>query len=78
VVWGITQERRGKRLKNRADTILIISRNIGVKMDVTLRMLQYKRVNVRPMISAIMPLAETQRGFDSMYSRENIAVLLKT
>ena len=52
-------------------------RNTGVKMDVTLRLLQHNRVNVRPMISAIMPLAETQAAFDSMYSGENIAVLLK-
>jgi len=34
-------------------------------------------VDVKPMISEILPLEEVQRGFDSMYSGKNIAVLLK-
>jgi len=51
--------------------------NRGAKMDATLRLLEYKRVNVKPLISEIMPLEDVQRAFDSMYSGKNIAVLLK-
>ena len=36
-----------------------------------------KQVNVRPLITAIMPLDEVQKGFDSVYDGDNIAVLLK-
>jgi len=52
------------------------SRNVGAKMDTTLRLLQYKRVNVDPLISEIMPLKDAEKAFDSMYSGEKIAVLL--
>jgi len=34
-------------------------------------------VNVRPLITAIMPLDEVQKGFDSVYDTDNIVVLLK-
>ncbi len=53
------------------------SLNRGAKMATALRLLEYKRVNVKPVITEIIPLEETQRAFDSMYSGENIAVLLK-
>jgi threonine dehydrogenase-like Zn-dependent dehydrogenase len=36
-----------------------------------------KQVNVKPLISAIIPMDEAQRAFDSMYSGENIVALLK-
>jgi len=36
-----------------------------------------KQVNVRPLITAIMPLDEVQKGFDSVYDTDNIVVLLK-
>ena len=36
-----------------------------------------KQVNVRPLITAIMPLDEVQKGFDSVYDADNIAVLLR-
>ena len=51
--------------------------NVGAKMDATLRLLEYKRVNVKPLITEILPLEDVQRAFDSLYSGENIAVLLK-
>jgi len=53
------------------------SRNVGAKMDTTLRLLQYKRVNLEPLVSAIMPLADAQGAFESLYSCDNIAVLLR-
>ena len=43
----------------------------------SLNLIAHGRVNLKPMISSIMPLDEAQKGFDSMYSGENIIVLLK-
>lgn len=53
------------------------SLNRGAKMATALRLLEYKRVNVKPLITEIIPLKDVQRAFDSMYSGENIGVLLK-
>ena len=46
-------------------------------LDSSMRLISQRGVNVKPLISAIMPLEEVQRAFDSMYSGENIVVLLK-
>ncbi len=46
-------------------------------MITSLNLLAQKKVNVKPMISEIIPLEEAQRAFDSMYSGQNIVVLLK-
>ena len=43
----------------------------------SLNLIEHKQVNLKPMISAIMPLVDAQKAFDSMYSGENIIVLLK-
>ena len=43
----------------------------------SLNLIAQRQVNLKPMISAIMPLDEVQKAIDSMYSGENIAVLLK-
>ncbi|MBA7700255.1 putative zinc-type alcohol dehydrogenase-like protein YdjJ [subsurface metagenome] len=43
----------------------------------SMRLIANKQVNVKPLISAIMPLEDAQKAFDSMYSGENIVVLLK-
>lgn len=43
----------------------------------SLNLIAHKQVNLKPMISAIMSLDEVQKAFDSMYSGENIVVLLK-
>ncbi|MHC4665897.1 MAG: zinc-dependent alcohol dehydrogenase [Planctomycetota bacterium] len=43
----------------------------------SMRLIAGGQVNVRPIISEIIPLKEAQRAFDSMYSGENIAPLLK-
>jgi threonine dehydrogenase-like Zn-dependent dehydrogenase len=48
----------------------------GAGMPSALRLLEYKRVNIKPLI-LVMPLKDVQRAFDSLYSGENIAVLLK-
>lgn len=36
-----------------------------------------KQVDIKPLISAIIPLEEVQKAFDSVYNGENMAVLLK-
>jgi len=36
-----------------------------------------KLVDIKPLISEIMPLEEVRRGFDSIRSGQNLAVLLK-
>ena len=51
--------------------------NVGAKMYTTLKLLEYKRLNVKPLISEIMPLKDTQKAFDSLFSGENLVVLLK-
>jgi threonine dehydrogenase-like Zn-dependent dehydrogenase len=43
----------------------------------SMRLIASGQVNVRPIISEIIPLQDVQRAFDSMYSGENIAPLLK-
>lgn len=43
----------------------------------SLRLIANKQVNVKPLISEIIPLKDVQRAFDSMFSGENIAPLLR-
>ncbi len=43
----------------------------------SMRLVASKQVNVKPLVSEIIPLKDVQRAFDSMYSGENIAPLLK-
>ncbi len=57
-------------------------RFVGVRgglspLSTPMRLIANKQVNVKPLISAIIPLEEAQRAFDSMYSGENIVALLK-
>jgi len=56
-------------------------RFIGVEgfspLIIPMNLIAHKQVNVKPLISEIIPLVEAQRAFDSMYSGENITVLLK-
>jgi threonine dehydrogenase-like Zn-dependent dehydrogenase len=42
-----------------------------------MRLMANHQVNVRPLITATMPLDEVQKGFDSAYDGVNIAVLLR-
>ncbi len=42
-----------------------------------MRLIASRHVDVRPLISEIIPLSEAQRAFDSMYSGANLAPLLK-
>ena len=42
-----------------------------------MRLMQYKQVNCKPIISAIMPLEDVQKAFDSLYAGENLLVMLK-
>jgi len=43
----------------------------------SMRLIANKQIDVRPLITEIIPLEEVQRAFDSMYSGENLAPLLK-
>jgi len=56
-------------------------RFIGVEgfspLSIPMNLIAHKQVNVKPLISEIIPLVDAQRAFDSMYSGRNIAVLLK-
>jgi len=56
---------------------LTVRGHIGGSIIAALNLMANKSVDVRPLISEIMPLADVQRGFDSMRSGQNIAVLLK-
>jgi threonine dehydrogenase-like Zn-dependent dehydrogenase len=51
--------------------------HMGQEMVPALKLLEYKRANVEPAITEIVPLEEAQRAFDSLHDQENIAVLLK-
>ena len=42
-----------------------------------MRLMEYKQVNCKPIISAIMPLEDVQQAFDSLYAGENLLVMLK-
>jgi len=42
-----------------------------------MRLMEYKRVNCKPIVSAIMPLEDVQKAFDSLYAGENLLVMLK-
>jgi len=46
-------------------------------LSIPMNLMARKQVNVKPLISAIVPIEEAQRAFDSMYSGENIVALLK-
>jgi hypothetical protein len=47
------------------------------EMIAALKLIEHDRVDVKPMITEIIPLDEAQRAFDSLHTAENIAVLLK-
>ncbi len=51
--------------------------HMGEAMVPAMKLLEYGQVNVRPTITEIVPLTEAQRGFDSLHTAKNIAVLLK-
>jgi threonine dehydrogenase-like Zn-dependent dehydrogenase len=42
-----------------------------------MRLMEYKRIDCKPLISAIMPLQDVQQAFDSLYQGKNLVVLLK-
>lgn len=45
--------------------------------DLNMRLIANGQVNYKPLTKVIMPLEDVQKAFDSMYSGENIVVLLK-
>jgi len=42
-----------------------------------MRLMQYKQVDCRKLVSEIMPLADVGKAFDSLYSGENLLVMLE-
>ncbi len=56
---------------------LRLATHLGGPITTSWHLIANKQVNVKPLVSAIMPLKDVQRAFDSMYSGENIVVLLK-
>lgn len=56
---------------------LTIRGHIGGSILAALNLMANKLVNIKPLISAIMPLEEAKTGFDSIRSGQNLAVLLK-
>lgn len=56
---------------------LTLKGHISGPVKMALNLIANKLVDVRPLISEIMPLEDAQRGFDSIRSGQNIAVLLK-
>ena len=42
-----------------------------------MRLMEYKQVDCRALVSAIMPLEDVQKAFDSLYAGENVLVMLK-
>jgi len=44
---------------------------------IALRMLAYKQLDPKPLLSGTMPFEDIQKAIDSTYSGENLAVLLK-
>ena len=50
---------------------------LGGSITATMSMIAHKQVNVKPLISEIIPLEDIQRGLDSVYSGKNIGVLVK-
>jgi len=42
-----------------------------------MKLMQYKQVNCKPLVSEIMPLEDVQKAFDSLYNNENLLVMLK-
>jgi len=50
---------------------------LGGSITASMSLIAHKLVNVKPLISEIIPLEDIQRGLDSVYSGENIGVLVK-
>ena len=42
-----------------------------------MRLMEYKQVNCKPVVSAIMPLEDVGEAFDSLYAGENLLVMLE-
>ena len=51
--------------------------HMGEAMHPALKLLEHKRVNMEPVISTVLPLEETEKGFHSLHNQEHIAVLLQ-
>jgi len=56
---------------------LTLRGHISGPVKTALNLMGNKSVDVRPLISEVIPLEDAQRGFDSIRSGQNIAVLLK-
>ena len=43
----------------------------------SMRLMEYKQVNCKPLVSAVLPLEDVQKAFDSLYAAENVLVMLQ-
>ncbi len=51
--------------------------HMGEKMFPALKLIEHGRVNIEPMLTATVPLAEVQRGFEALRDGREIAVLVQ-
>jgi len=56
---------------------LTIKTHVSGPITASLNLMANKLVDVRPLISKILPLEDAQKGFDSIRSGKSLAVLLK-
>ena len=69
MLWSIKQLKIIGVLGGQAGTLDV--------MRTSMHMISHKQVDPKPLISEIIPLEDIQRGIDSFYSGESIAVLIK-
>ena len=51
--------------------------HMGESMIPAMKLIEYGQVNLKPMVTEVIPLEEAQRAFDSLHNGTNIAVVLK-
>ena len=51
--------------------------HMGEAMIPAMALIENGRVNLKPMVTEVIPLEEAQRAFDSLHNGTNIAVVLK-
>ena len=49
----------------------------GEAMIPAMKLIENGQVNLKPMVTEVMPLEEAQRAFDSLHNGTNVAVVLK-
>jgi len=61
-----------------AKRVRLVACDPSLRYNVTaMKLMQYKQVDCRPLVSATMPLEDVGKAFDSLYAGENLLVMLK-